>query len=112
MARFDKVRRLGATIVLSTALMGGSLAVVAPEAKALGGYCSAWLENGVGYTRGVGRCSSLHRDTKARVTLDLQRAPDRHSGWFVTVNKTYRTPSWTSYSPGWPRAARVDHARR
>lgn len=94
-------------------MIGASLSITTPSASALGGNCSAWLENGVGYTLGVGRCSSLHSDTKARVTLDVAAAPDYHSGWFTKLNASYKTPSWRAASKyGWPRAARVDHAKR
>lgn len=108
----EKTRKGGAAIVLGVALIGGSLAMAAPAENALGGNCSAWFDNGVGYTRGAGSCSSLNKNTKARVTLDIEKAPDRHSEWFTKLNKTYVTTKWSSWQMGTPRSARVDHAPR
>lgn len=113
MKSLGKIRTSGLCFAFVTALIAGSLLVTAPDAGALGGNCSAWLQNSVGFTQGAGRCSSLNRDTKARVTLDIASAPDYHSSWFTKLNTTYRTPAWTAASQlGWPRAARVDHAKR
>ena len=113
MKQVDRIRKLGVTFALGTVLVAGSLAITAPAVNALGGNCNAWLENGVGYTLGAGRCSSLNSDTKARVTLDLAAFPDYHSSWFTRLNTTYKTAPWTAASQnGWPRAARVDHAKR
>lgn len=113
MRRVDRIRKLGVTFALGIALVAGSFAMTAPAANALGGNCFAWLEKGVGYTLGAGRCSSLNSDTKARVTLDIAAAPDYHSAWFTRLNTTYKTRSWTAASQyGSPRAARVDHAKR
>ena len=91
----EKTRKGGAAIVLGVALIGGSLAMAAPAENALGG-----------------NCSSLNKNTKARVTLDIEKAPDRHSEWFTKLNKTYVTTKWSSWQMGTPRSARVDHAPR
>lgn len=112
MRQIKRIRKVWVTFALGAALVAESLAMTAPTANALAGNCSAWLDNGVGYTRGVGKCSSLASDTKARVTLDIANAPDRHSAWFTTLNVTYKTPIWSSTQAGWPRVARVDHAKR
>ena len=113
MKTFTRLGTSGVCFALGTALIAGSLLVTAPDANALGGNCSAWLQNSVGFTYGAGRCSSLNRDTKARVTLDISSAPDYHSSWFTRLNRTYRTPAWSAASHmGWPRSARIDHAKR
>lgn len=70
MTRVDRIRKLGVTFALGTALVAGSLAMTVP-------------------------------------------ATDYHSAWFTRLCATYKTPSWTAASQyGWPRAARVDHAKR
>lgn len=114
MKEMKRLQKIGVTLAVGAALVAGSLTVTTFEAHALGGgNCWAWLENQVGLTNGAGRCSSLNGDTKARVTLDLTNAPDFHSGWFTQTNTTYRTVGWSAaMGYGWPRAARVDHAKR
>lgn len=81
-------------------------------AQALGGSCRAHTAHDVAETYGMGRCSHLNRDTKARVTLDLAAAPDLHSSWFTRTNTWHFTPSWNAAMLGGPRSARVDLGRR
>lgn len=103
------LKRRTKTFGLCIALTG-TLTVLSPlQADAVGGNCSAWMEHGVGTTQGVGSCSSLHNDTKARVTLDIALIPDRYSKWFTDTGTIYRTQYWyAQVDKGFPRSARVD----
>lgn len=113
MKHLERIWKGRAAMALGAALITGSLAITMPGANALSGSCEAWIESGIGYSVGAGRCSALGWDTKARVTLDVALAPDRHSEWFYDINTTYRTAPWyPSVDQGWPRSARVDHAPR
>ena len=107
--RKSKTKRV---LIAGIIAIAGVLSLPSTGAQALGGNCQAWLENGVGYTLGAGKCYSLNADTKARVTLDIAIAPDFHSKWFTATNTVYRTLGWSSTMKGGPRDARVDYARR
>lgn len=103
--------------LLGSAAVALGIAIAAPTtATALSGNCNAWLVNNVGSTHAVGVCHSLGRDTKARVTLDLEGGPDYHSNWFYDIGVHHSTRKWSlnpNYPPnGWPRSARVDLAPR
>ncbi|MFD0704578.1 hypothetical protein ACFQY8_02275 [Alloscardovia venturai] len=107
------VKRIPAVIIAFMALWALSIGFMPNEAQALGGNCTAWLVNGVGYTHGRGNCKALNKDTKAQVTLDISGRPDFHSVWFTRLKYNYDTPQWSAaMNYGWVRGSRIDYGYR
>jgi hypothetical protein len=91
-------RVLSHTVAL--ALMTGTvLAIVAPQAEAVGGNCSSVRQekDDTGYNsyRVRARCSSLNADSKAKGVLDKSGASDPETTWFTQLN-TYKYSNYTT----------------
>ena len=89
-------RRRGARIVTTAAVLGVAIVTVTTSgAFAVGGTCSASPENvsltGPDGTRAKASCSSLQGDSKARGSLNLVWASDKHTAWFTALNVVYRS---------------------
>ncbi|MGY1719405.1 hypothetical protein ACI8AG_10200 [Blastococcus sp. SYSU DS0552] len=90
------MKKSAAVLAMTTSLLGG-LVIMAPQAGAIGGNCSAWAEKRVvdwapDDWRVLARCSYLQADTKARGVGDVD-GPDHHTAWFTAINTT-RASSW------------------
>jgi hypothetical protein len=87
--------RGGAVLAVATLLSGAAVAATADAALAVGGTCSATTENvsltGPDGKRVKASCSKLEGDSKARGTLDLVAASDKHTAWFTGLNTAYRS---------------------
>ncbi len=88
-------RRVGRIVAAAGVLGGAIVAFSAAGAFAVGGNCTASPENvsltGPDGTRVKASCSSLQGDSKARGTLDLTFALDKHTAWFTALNTVYRS---------------------
>lgn len=87
---------------LAVAFMTGGVAVNAAPANAVGGSCSATLQEkeqtGLNGFRSRASCSSLQGDSRARPRLIRDGGPDYTGPYFTTLNKYYYTDYYTCYA--------------
>lgn len=105
-------RLMRSNLCAAALIVSGFGVVYAAPANAIGGNCSASLQEdevfGPNKFRARASCSSLQGDSKARAKLVRDGGPDYSGSYFTRLNTSYYTDWYTCYA-GCRSAVEIAH---